>query len=155
MHAVIWKVRLMIKVTSVSLDEDVAKELDNMSTRLGVSKSMAITMLIMKEAENPTTKEDRRRLLGPIIDSRAERRIERNNKLAKKKDNIGDNIEANNVSYGTSNEKDTKITNEQAKNVEPAEQIEVSAPTSPSRVIQKLNIMDDKDSIERSDEGMI
>lgn len=134
----------MIKVTSVSLDEEVAKELEDMSTRLGISKSMAITMLIMKEVESPITKEDRRRLLGPIIDSRAERKIERANKVTKKEGNKQSSVISN---------KDTN--KEIDKEIEPIEPVGIQAPATPSRVIQKLNVMDDKDSIERSDDDMI
>lgn len=141
----------MIKVTSVSLDEEVAKELEDMSTRLGISKSMAITMLIMKEVESPITKEDRRRLLGPIIDSRAERKIERANKVAKKESDIQSNI----VSNKNTNKEIDKETNDEHTKVEPIEPVGIQAPATPSRVIQKMNVMDDKDSIERSDDDMI
>lgn len=141
----------MIKVTSVSLDEEVAKELEDMSTRLGISKSMAITMLIMKEVESPITKEDRRRLLGPIIDSRAERKIERANKVAKKESNE----QSSAISNKDTNKEINKETNNEHAKVEPIEPVGIQAPATPSRVIQKLNVMDDKDSIERSDDDMI
>lgn len=141
----------MIKVTSVSLDEEVAKELEDMSTRLGISKSMAITMLIMKEVESPITKEDRRRLLGPIIDSRAERKIERANKVAKKESNEQSSV----ISNKDTNKAIDKGTNNGHTKVEPIEPVGIQAPATPSRVIQKLNVMDDKDSIERSDDDMI
>lgn len=141
----------MIKVTSVSLDEEVAKELEDMSTRLGISKSMAITMLIMKEVESPITKEDRRRLLGPIIDSRAERKIERANKVAKKESNKQSSV----ISDKNTNKEIDKETNNEHTKVEPIEPVGIQAPATPSRVIQKLNVMDDKDSIERSDDDMI
>lgn len=145
----------MIKVTSVSLDEEVAKELEDMSTRLGISKSMAITMLIMKEVESPITKEDRRRLLGPIIDSRAERKIERANKIAKKEGDKQSSVISN---KDTNKEINKETNNEHTKvepKVEPIEPVGIQAPATPSRVIQKLNVMDDKDSIERSDDDMI
>lgn len=141
----------MIKVTSVSLDEEVAKELEDMSTRLGISKSMAITMLIMKEVESPITKEDRRRLLGPIIDSRAERKIERANRVAKKESNK----QSSAISNKDTNKGIDKETNNEHTKVEPIEPVGIQAPATPSRVIQKLNVMDDKDSIERSDDDMI
>ena len=141
----------MIKVTSVSLDEEVAKELEDMSTRLGISKSMAITMLIMKEVESPITKEDRRRLLGPIIDSRAERKIERANKVAKKESNK----QSSAISDKNTNIEIDKETNTEHTKAKPIEPVGIQAPASPSRVIQKLNVMDDKDSIERSDDDMI
>lgn len=141
----------MIKVTSVSLDEEVAKELEDMSTRLGISKSMAITMLIMKEVESPITKEDRRRLLGPIIDSRAERKIERANKVTKKEGNKQSSV----ISNKDTNKEIDKETNNEHTGIEPIEPVGIQAAATPSRVIQKLNVMDDKDSIERSDDDMI
>lgn len=140
MHVAIWRVRPMIKVTSISLDEDIAKALEGISTRLGISKSMAVTVLIMREAEIPITENDRRRLLGPVIDARAKRKIERGNKQAKKE-------------YNNSINKDSDIdTNDDTELAEP---IDTPAPATPSRIIQKLNVMDDKDEIERDDDGMI
>lgn len=138
----------MIKVTSVSLDEEVAKNLEDMATRLGVSKSLAITMLVMREVETPITKEDRRRLLGPIMDARAERRLEKEHKKANNSDKMESNDKANEINKGTNNEI-TNIANSKISD------IDIPAPTTPSRVIKKLSVMDDKDSIERSDDGMI
>lgn len=143
----------MIKVTSVSLDEEVAKNLEDMAARLGVSKSLAITLLVMREAEMPITKEDRRRLLGPIMDARAERRLER----AAKKTNNSDKKQSDNKTNETSEDTNNETTNIVDKKVSEinTNDAEISAPTAPSRVIQKLSVMEDKDAIERSDDGMI
>lgn len=143
----------MIKVTSVSLDEEVAKNLEDMATRLGVSKSLAITMLVMREVETPTTKEDRRRLLGPIMDARAERRLEKEHKKANNSDKRESNDKANEINKDTNNET-TNIANSKISDIDISD-VDIPAPTTPSRVIKKLSVMDDKDSIERSDDGMI
>lgn len=138
----------MIKVTSVSLDEEVAKNLEDMATRLGVSKSLAITMLVMREVETPITKEDRRRLLGPIMDARAERRLEKEHKKANNSDKRESNDETNEISKDIDNNTTNKLNSE-------ISDIDIPAPTTPSRVIKKLSVMEDKDAIERSDDGMI
>lgn len=138
----------MIKVTSVSLDEEVAKNLEDMATRLGVSKSLAITMLVMREVETPITKEDRRRLLGPIMDARAERRLEKEHKKANNSDKRESNDETNEISKDINNNTTNKLNSE-------ISDIDIPAPTTPSRVIKKLSVMEDKDAIERSDDGMI
>ena len=143
----------MIKVTSVSLDEEVAKNLEDMATRLGVSKSLAITMLVMREVETPITKEDRRRLLGPIMDARAERRLEKEHKKANDSDKKQSNYKANEVSQDTNNDT-TNIANRKISDIDISD-VDVPAPTTPSRVIKKLSVMEDKDAIERSDDGMI
>lgn len=143
----------MIKVTSVSLDEEVAKNLEDMATRLGVSKSLAITMLVMREVETPITKEDRRRLLGPIMDARAERRLEKEHKKANNSDKRESNDKANEINKDTNNET-TNIANSKISDIDISD-VDIPAPTTPSRVIKKLSVMDDKDSIERSDDGMI
>lgn len=143
----------MIKVTSVSLDEEVAKNLEDMATRLGVSKSLAITMLVMREVETPITKEDRRRLLGPIMDARAERRLEKEHKKANNSDKMESNDKANEINKDTNNET-TNIANSKISDIDISD-VDIPAPTTPSRVIKKLSVMDDKDSIERSDDGMI
>lgn len=143
----------MIKVTSVSLDEEVAKNLEDMAARLGVSKSLAITMLVMREVETPITKEDRRRLLGPIMDARAERRLEKEHKKANNSDKRESNDKANEINKETNNET-TNIANSKISDIDISD-VDIPAPATPSRVIQKLNVMDDKDSIERSDDDMI
>lgn len=138
----------MIKVTSVSLDEEVAKNLEDMATRLGVSKSLAITMLVMREVETPITKEDRRRLLGPIMDARAERRLEKEHKKANNSDEKKSDDKTNEISKGIDNDTANKLNSE-------ISDVDILAPTTPSRVIKKLSVMEDKDAIERSDDGMI
>lgn len=138
----------MIKVTSVSLDEEVAKNLEDMATRLGVSKSLAITMLVMREVETPITKEDRRRLLGPIMDARAERRLEKEHKKANNSDKNKSDDKTNEISKGIDNDTANKLNSE-------ISDVDILAPTTPSRVIKKLSVMEDKDAIERSDDGMI
>lgn len=138
----------MIKVTSVSLDEEVAKNLEDMATRLGVSKSLAITMLVMREVEAPITKEDRRRLLGPIMDARAERRLEKEHKKANNRDKRESNDKTNEISKDIDNDITNKLNSE-------ISDVDIPAPTAPSRVIKKLSVMEDKDAIERSDDGMI
>lgn len=138
----------MIKVTSVSLDEEVAKNLEDMATRLGVSKSLAITMLVMREVETPITKEDRRRLLGPIMDARAERRLEKEHKKANNSDKKKSDDKTNEISKGIDNDTANKLNSE-------ISDVDILAPTTPSRVIKKLSVMEDKDAIERSDDGMI
>lgn len=143
----------MIKVTSVSLDEEVAKNLENMASRLGVSKSLAITMLVMREVETPITKEDRRRLLGPIMDARAERRLEKEHKKANSSDKKESNDKTNEISQNTNNET-TNIANSKISDIDISD-VDIPAPTTPSRVIKKLSVMEDKDAIERSDDGMI
>lgn len=143
----------MIKVTSVSLDEEVAKNLEDMATRLGVSKSLAITMLVMREVETPITKEDRRRLLGPIMDARAERRLEKEHKKANSSDKKESNDKANEINKDTNNET-TNIANSKISDIDISD-VDVPAPTTPSRVIKKLSVMEDRDAIERSDDGMI
>lgn len=143
----------MIKVTSVSLDEEVAKNLDDMATRLGVSKSLAITMLVMREVEIPITKEDRRRLLGPIMDARAERRLEKEHKKANNSDKKESNNKTSEISQSTNNDT-TNIANNKISDIDISD-VDVPAPTTPSRVIKKLSVMEDKDAIERSDDGMI
>lgn len=143
----------MIKVTSVSLDEEVAKSLEDMAARLGVSKSLAITLLVMREVETPITKEDRRRLLGPIMDARAERRLEKEHKKANNSDKMESNDKANEINKDTNNET-TNIANSKISDIDISD-VDIPAPTTPSRVIKKLSVMDDKDSIERSDDGMI
>ena len=137
----------MIKVTSVSLDEEVAKNLEDMATRLGVSKSLAITMLVMREVETPITKEDRRRLLGPIMDAR-ERRLEKEHKKANNSDKKKSDDKTNEISKGIDNDTANKLNSE-------ISDVDIPAPTTPSRVIKKLSVMEDKDAIERSDDGMI
>lgn len=86
--------------------------------------------------------------MGPVIDARAKRKIERGNKQAKK--------EYNN-SINKDSDIDTNIDNNNNTNddTELAEPIDTPAPATPSRIIQKLNVMDDKDEIERDDDGMI
>lgn len=143
----------MIKVTSVSLDEEVAKNLEDMATRLGVSKSLAITMLVMREVETPITKEDRRRLLGPIMDARAERRLEKEHKKANNSDKKKSDDKTNEISKGIDNDTANKL-NSEISDVDISD-VDVPAPTTPSRVIKKLSVMEDKDAIERSDDGMI
>ena len=143
----------MIKVTSVSLDEEVAKSLEDMAARLGVSKSLAITLLVMREVETPITKEDRRRLLGPIMDARAERRLEREHKKASMNSEKQNNNKTNETSEDINN-KTTNVVDEDVSDVNTNE-VDIPAPTAPSRVIQKLSVMEDKDAIERSDDGMI
>ena len=143
----------MIKVTSVSLDEEVAKNLEDMATRLGVSKSLAITMLVMREVETPITKEDRRRLLGPIMDARAERRLEKEHKKTNNRDKKDGNDKTNEISKDIDNDTTNKL-NSEISDIDISD-VDIPAPTTPSRVIKKLSVMEDKDAIERSDDGMI
>lgn len=143
----------MIKVTSVSLDKEVAKNLEDMATRLGVSKSLAITMLVMREVETPITKEDRRRLLGPIMDARAERRLEKEHKKANNSDKKESNDKTSEISKEIDNDTTNKL-NSEISDIDISD-VDIPAPTTPSRVIKKLSVMEDKDAIERSDDGMI